>query len=53
MQNTQFLSEIDIDTWFISTEDHGLPLIQIYEKIPDFILIGVSDSPNSPKLQQL
>src|SRR5438874_9254573 len=34
MQNTQFLSEIDIDTWFISTEDHGLQQLKKYMKTP-------------------
>src|SRR5436190_9835029 len=34
MQNTQFLSEKDIDTWFISTEDHGLQQLKKYMKTP-------------------
>src|SRR5438034_8852795 len=34
MQNTQFLSEIDIDTSFISTEDHGLQQLKKYMKTP-------------------
>ena len=52
-KQTKFLGEIGVDTEVVSTEARTLPLIQIYEKIPDFILIGVSDSANSPKLQQL
>src|SRR5438034_271017 len=34
MQNTQFLSEIDIETVFISIEDHGLQQLKKYMKTP-------------------
>ncbi len=52
-KQAKFLCEIGVDKEVVSTEARTLPLIQICEKIPNFILIGVSDSPNSPKLQQL